>query len=152
MKKTTVCLLALTLAGLVVTIEIASAFFGAGFVDEEHRLGIKQAIEENDFKAWKTAIIETLTQENFNKLVERHKAISERRKLQDVVRQAIEEGDYEAYKEAVENLMGSYKVMSEEDFNAMIEHYKTRELGGGFGHIGRSGCLGIGFGRHYMHW
>jgi len=44
MKKTTICLLALIAVGLIVTIGIASAFFGAGFGSEENRLAIKQAI------------------------------------------------------------------------------------------------------------
>jgi uncharacterized protein HemX len=128
-----------------VTTGIVSAFFGAGFRSEEHRLAIKQAIEKNDFNAWKSAIIETLTEENFNKLVERQKVMTQRKELQNAIRQAIEKGDYEAYKKAVENLIGSYKVISEDDFNAMVQRYNATESGKGFGHI-------RGFGRHIMPW
>jgi len=135
-----------------VTIGIASAFFGAGFGNEENRLAIKQAIENNDFNAWKNAIIETLTQENFDKLVERYRTITERRELQDAVRQAIENRDYEAYKKAVENLIGSYKVMSEDDFNAMLQYYNATESGKGFGPLGGFDCPRRGFGKHLMPW
>jgi len=145
MKKTTVCLLILIAAGLIVSIGIVSAF-GVRFLSEENGSAIKQAIESNDFNAWKNAIMATLTQENFNKLVERQKTMSERKQLIDAVKQAIKDGNYEAYKKAVENLMGSYKVMSEDDFNAMVHRYNTTESGMGFGYPMR------GFGRHFMHW
>ncbi len=148
MKKSTICLLSLMLVGLIISTGLVSAF-GPKFMSEEHRLAIKQAIEDNDFEAWKSAIIGTLTQENFDKFVERHRAMSERKELQDAVRQAIEEGDYEAYKEAVENLIGSYKVMSEDNFNAMVERYNAGE---GFGPIGGFGCPRRGFGGHRMLW
>jgi len=152
MKKTTICLLALIAVGLIVTIGIASAFFGAGFGSEENRLAIKQAIENNDFDAWKNAIMGTLTQENFDKLVERQRVITQRKELQDAVRQAIENGDYEAYKKAVENLMSSYKVMSEDDFNAMVQRYNATESRKGFGLLGGFDCPRKGFGRHLMPW
>lgn len=148
MKKLTICLLSLMLVGLIVATGLVSAF-GPRFMSEEHRLAIKQAIEDNDFETWKSTMIETLTQENFDKLAERHKTMSERRKLRDAVRQAIEEGNYEAYIEAVENLMGSYEVMNEDDFNAMIERYNAGE---GFGPLGGFGCHRRGFGRRHILW
>jgi len=136
--------------GLIIFTGLVSAF-RLGFVSEENRSAIKQAIENNDFEAWRSAITETLTRENFDKLVERYNAMSERRKLQDAVRQSIEDGNYEAYKKAVENL-GSYKVMSEEDFNAMVQRYNATESGKEFGPIGGFGCPRRGFGRHYIPW
>jgi hypothetical protein len=114
-KKTTICLSALLMLGLMASAGFAFAFGAAG--NGEHSLAIRQAIEENNFDAWKAAITEALTQEDFDKLVERHKSMSERREMRDAVRQAIEAGDYEAYKEAVGR--GSYKVIGEERFNAM---------------------------------
>jgi phosphoenolpyruvate-protein kinase (PTS system EI component) len=145
MKRTTAYLLGLMIAGVLVSVGIASAF-GGGFASEEQRLAIKKAIEENNFEAWKTAMTEALTQENFNKLVERNKAMTERKELQDAVKQAIANGDYNAYKQAFENLKGSMQVMSEDDFNAMVERYKAGELVGGFG-FPRGG-----FGGHHMPW
>jgi len=151
MKKTIIYLLALMTIGLIACAGLATAF-GLGFVNEEQKSTIKQAIEDNNFEAWKSAIIETLTQENFDKLVERHKVISERMKLQNAVRQSIEAGDYDAYKEAVENL-SSY-ILSEEQFNAMVQHYNTTEprLLGKLGFLGRSGCAGTGVSRHHIPW
>ena len=145
MKRTTAYtyILALMIAGVLASVGIASAF-GGGFANEKQRSAIKKAIEENNFEAWKTAMTEILTQENFNKLVERNKAMAERRNLQNAVKQAIADGDYNAYKQAFENLKGSMQVMSENDFNAMVERYKAGELVGGFGFPGR------GFGRHHM--
>ena len=150
MKKVTVGLAAL-LIGLVAISGIVFAFEG-GFLglNSENRDAIKKAIEANDYNAWKEAVIATLTQENFDKLVERYKAMSERKELQNAVRQAIEKGDYEAYKKAVENLIGSYKVMSEDDFNAIVERYNTTASGGGFGSQGGFGYRMRGFGRHLM--
>ena len=151
MRKKTIYLLFLMSVGLIIFTGLVSAF-RLGFVSEENRSAIKQAIENNDFEAWRSAITETLTRENFDKLVERYNAMSERRKLQDAVRQSIEDGNYEAYKKAVENLMSSYKVMSEDDFNAMIQHYNATESGKGFGPIGVFDCPRRGFGGHLMGW
>jgi hypothetical protein len=152
MKKVTIGLSAL-LIGLVAISGIVFAF-GSGFpgfgLNSESREAIQQAIESNNYTAWKEAMIATLTQENFDKLVERYKAMSERKELQDTVRQAIEAGDYEVYKQAVENLVGSYKVISEEDFNAMVERYNTTASGGGFGPQGGFDYRMRGFGRHLM--
>lgn len=152
MKKVTVGLAAL-LIGLVAisgtVFAFGGGFFGFG-LNSENREAIQQAIEANDYNAWKEAMIATLTQENFDKLAERYKAMSERKELQDAVRQAIEAGNYEAYKQAVENLVGSYKVISEEDFNAMVERFNTTASGGGFGPQGGFGYRMRGFGRHYM--
>lgn len=144
MKKTTAYLLGLMLAGVLTSAGLVSAF-GAGLVSEESRLAIKQTIANNDFEAWKTAMTETLTQENFNKLVERNKAMTERRDMQNAVKQAITNGDYNAYRQALENLKGSMQVMNEDDFNAMVERYRAGELVGGFGFPGR------GFGGHLCH-
>jgi hypothetical protein len=140
MKKFTY-LLAIMLVGVMGTAGIAAAFggfWGAGFINSEQRTAIKQAIENNDYNAWKDAIIATLTQENFNKLVERYKVISERRELQNAVKQAIKEGNYTAYREAMEKLIGTYKVMSEEEFNALVERYNA---GAGFRCFKRGFCI-----------
>lgn len=152
MKKLTLILSAL-LIGLVAISGTVFAF-GSGFpgfgLNFESREAIQQAIEANDYNAWKEAMIATMTQENFDKLVERYKAMSERKEMQNAVRQAIEAGDYEVYKQAVENLVGSYKVISEEDFNAMVERYNTTASGGGFGPQGGFVYHRGGFGKHYM--
>lgn len=148
MKKATICLLCLAAVGILASAGLASAF-RAGFVNEQQRTAINQAIENNDFETWKTAITETLTQENFDKLVARNKAMTERKELQDAVKQAIANGDYDAYKKAFENLKGSMEVMNEDDFNAMVERYKAGEAGGS---VGGFGFPGIGLRGHHMPW
>ena len=151
MKNITIYLVALVLVGIIGSAGLASAF-GLGFIRNEQRTATTQAIVDNDFDAWKAAITETLTQERFDKLVERHSAMSERMELQNALRQAIEEGNYESYKEASESLMNLNKVMSEEEFNNMVERYKARETGEGFGPAYGFGYHKRGFGGHRMRW
>jgi enolase len=145
MKRITAYLLGLMFAGVLVSVGIASAF-GAGFANEEQSSAIKQAIEQNDFEAWKTAMEQTLTQENFNKLVEKNKKMTERKELIDAVKQAIANGDYNAYKQAFENLKSSIQVMNEDNFNSMVERYKAGGLIGGLGFPGGE------FSGHHMTW
>jgi len=142
MKRTTAYLLGLMFAGVLVSAGIASAF-GAGFANDGQSSAIRQAVENNDFEAWKTAMEETMTQENFDKLVERSKEMAQRKELQDAVKQTIANGDYTAYKQAFENLKGSMKILGEDDFNEMVERYKAGEM------VGTNGGR---FGGHGMPW
>jgi hypothetical protein len=158
MKNTTIYMLTLMLVGIIGCAGLVSAFmqepanrgnnFVPGFMSEEQSSAVQQAIEDNNFEAWKAAITETLTEENFDKLVERQKASDERMQLQNAVRQAIANKDYAAYKAAVNNL-NSQNVMSEEQFNAMAERYNATDqrtgVGPGFGPGGIEG-------RHRMNW
>jgi hypothetical protein len=150
MKRTTAYLFGLVIVGVLVSVGIASAF-GAGFIGKEQRAAIKKAIEENNFEAWKTAMEQTLTQENFNRLVEKYRLMTERRELQNTIIEAIKEGNFTAYKEAMEKL-SSY-MMSEEQFNAMVQHYNTTKSGrfGKFVPLYGFGCR-KGFGGHHMLW
>jgi len=110
MKKTTMlCLLAVMLAGLFVTTDIVSAvgdMFGYG-PNTESTDAIRQALETGDYETWKEAITATLTEENFNMLVERHKEMSEEREFMkehnEDVETAIEANDYAAWKAAMES-------------------------------------------------
>lgn len=144
MEKNTKYLLALTMLGIIGSIGLASAS-GLGFVNSEQRTTIQQAIENNDFEAWKSAVTSTLTQENFDKLVERHKSMSERMELKNALQQAIENKDYQAYAEAAEKL-ASTNIMTEEEFNAAAEQgfVPMHGLGHQMGHMG--------FGGHHMQW
>lgn len=119
MKKLIVPLLVATVVGIIVVSGVVVAF-GTGFISSDQRLAIRQAIENNDYNAWRNAVIATLTKENFDKLVEKYKEISEITKLKNSIKQAIENKDYKAYKEAAEKL-ASYMILSEEEFNALVE-------------------------------
>lgn len=147
MKKTTISLAALALVGILGSVGLASAF-GFGFFDGQNRTAIEQAVKNNDFQSWKSAMTETLTQENFDKIVERRNLTSNRmgqRMEQVSVMRAIKSGNYTAYIEAVDNTINSGNAMTEEEFNAMVARYNTSAPWKGFGHKGR-------FGRHGMHW
>jgi hypothetical protein len=140
MKKINKYLLVLIPIGLIAFSGLVYAF-GGELINQDQRLAIKQAIESNNYTAWKEAIIGTLTEERFNKTVERYNAMTQRKQLQDAVKQAIQKGDYEAYKEAIGNL-SSHMVMSEENFNAMVNRFNTTNMTE----------PGRGFGRFHMLW
>jgi|GEM_PF-2036440 len=147
MKKTTIYLLALALAGILGSVGLASAF-GFGFFDGQNRTAIERAINDNDFGAWKTAMTETLTQENFNRIVER-RSMASNRTAQMSVMKAIKSGNYTAYIDAVDNTIKSGNAMTEEEFNAAVARFNTTDgvnaSWKGFGHK-------RWFARHGMHW
>lgn len=70
MRKKTAGFIIFVAAGLVMLSGLASAFMP--LMEEEEREAIRQAIEDGDYEAWKNAIESTLTEENFNKIVEKH--------------------------------------------------------------------------------
>jgi len=139
MKKITKWLLVLIPVVLIVSGGIVYAC--GGLANQEQTTAIKQVIESNNYTAWKEAITGTLTEERFNKTVERYNLIMQRKQLQDAVNQAIQKGDYEAYKQAIGNLT-SHMIMSQEDFNAMINRLNTTNMTE----------PGKGFGRFHMFW
>lgn len=145
MKKTTMYVLGLIIAMFLVFASIVSAF-GAGLLTEDQKSAIKQAIANNDFEAWKNAITATLTQENFNKIVQRYNQTIQRKELMKAMRQAISDRNYTAYEQAFNALKSSIQPISEDEFNAMVEHYNSTESGNGWGF--RRG----GPGRNFMRW
>jgi hypothetical protein len=142
MKNAATYLIAFFIIGIIGSVGVALAFWPA-FANKEQRVAIQQAIKNNDFEAWKNAIISSLTQENFNKIVKRYNVTIEIRELQNTIRQAIKEGNYNTYKEATEKLIDLYKTLSisEEYFNYVVRYYNE---------TGRVSCpIGkIGFGKH----
>ena len=120
-----------TLALMVVVASIGSisAFGGKFFgIDSESREKIAEAIETNDYNAWKEAMSAQLTEENFNMLVKRHKAIYEERAQRETMEQALEEGDYEAWKEAVGNQSVTHdKILDEDDFERLVQLHQARQ-------------------------
>ncbi len=147
MKK--IYLPVLALVGIIGTSGLASAF-GFGIADEG-KTAIKQAIENNDFAAWKAAIAGTLTQENFDRIVERHIMMSKRMELKSAIRQAVEDRNYTAYKETVWNLTNSNRTATEEEFSAIVERFNATESGGEFAMHGFGHHRGM-FGMHQKLW
>jgi len=135
-RKTLYVVLALMVVGLVATTGIVSAFEGRIGFNSENREAIKAAIEAKDFNAWREAISETLTEENFNKIMERHENRYGNRELMreqmEAVEQALEAGDYDAWKAAIEGFERTPKIMeniTEENFDVFVELYKARQEG-----------------------
>lgn len=130
MKKNIILgLVALMLVGIVAA--GASAFRGH-FGDSEDKEEMKQAIENNDFDAWKSLIEEKLTQENFDEIVQRHENRSLHRENKEAVKQAIDSNDYDAYLEAIKNiddLPEDHETLSEDDFNKVVEMHEAMQEG-----------------------
>ncbi len=128
-RKTIFALLALMLVGIVAAAGSASAFGWHKGVSEEDREEIKQAVESNDFDAWKSLMMEKLTQDNFDKLVEHHENRAEHRENMEAVKAAIDSGDYDAYLEASDNLPEGHEVMSEDVFDIVVQMHQARQNG-----------------------
>lgn len=92
MKKITVGVLAFSIIAMLgIGLIAANPFgFGKGTISQElteeeqtemqeFHDSIQEAIEDNDYTAWKSLMESQLTQENFNALVERHATMQEQR-------------------------------------------------------------------------
>ncbi|MBU4246107.1 MAG: hypothetical protein KKE71_03600, partial [Nanoarchaeota archaeon] len=80
-----------------------------------------------------------MTQENFNRIAERHNKMFDRMELTKAVRQAIVDKDYAAYQLAAANLANSNNAMTAEEFNAVANGSTEQGFGGRFGHKGGFG-------------
>jgi len=123
MKNTTKYGLAL-LIGLVLVGSVSA--FGGKLMNSDSRELVRAAVEDNDFGAWKEAIISGLTQENFDNLVKMHSKMSEMKDIKEQMKQAMEDGDYEAWSEAAE--LASRKIVDEEQFDIMVQRHQTRDF------------------------
>ncbi|MBN2567677.1 hypothetical protein JXB02_06370 [Candidatus Woesearchaeota archaeon] len=136
-------LFALLLVGLVASAGAAYAFWGGG-LDDTGRQAIQDAIDAGDYAAWKQAMEDTLTEERFQAMVEQHAQMQERQQLTEAYRTAMGEGDYDAYLDAAEALAGyrmQHEVLSEEDFDTLVQRHQE--------HIAE-GDAGCGPGRGLM--
>ncbi len=130
---------------VVASIGSVSAFGGKFFgMDPESRDNIVNAIKAKDYNAWKNAMSDLLTQENFNKIVENQEAMSqrhgnmsekrgamssERGAFNEQMNKAIKEGNYEAWKEAAANSPMISKINNEEDFKILIQLHQAKQDG-----------------------
>jgi hypothetical protein len=107
------------------------AFNGNGFRNE----AVSDAIETDDYSAWKEAKMDGLTQERFDEVKERHGQRSERFEQREQRREemdaAIEEG-YDAFVELTadtfqgEKLLG---IVTEENFETFVAMHNARQDG-----------------------
>lgn len=82
-------------------------------VMEEQMQAIQTAIADEDFETWKSLMESQLTEENFEKLVEEHKSMTEMKAMQDELQQAVEDGDTEKAEELKAEL---YDLMPQGNF------------------------------------
>lgn len=106
-------------AAAIVTISVLGAGLAAAFpmgfgrfgdeltaeelesLHQEHQ-EMKEVIENGDYETWKTMMEDRidrmkseLTEENFEKIVERHGEMQERKEIRNQIREALENEDYE---------------------------------------------------------
>ena len=119
MKKITLGLLSLLLIGIVA---VGVSAFGMWYNNED----VRQAIEDNDYGAWKDAINEQLTEENFVRMREKHQKYGWKWQAKSEMRNAIQNNDYDAYVTAVE---GFNKEITEEDFDILVQMHQAKQEG-----------------------
>ena len=136
MNKTTMLVVAgLLMIGLIASAGIVSAFGGRFYGgDSDAREAIRQAVENNDYDAWKDAMSGTITEDKFNKILERHESMSERRGMvkerRDAVEQALETGDYNAWKSAIEGFERTGRIadkITEDNFGTFVKLHEARQ-------------------------
>ncbi len=147
----------LALMIIVASLGTVSAFGGNFFGMDPEREDIVNAVEANDYEAWKEAMSNRLTEEKFNERVARHEARSEMREHREDKIQAIEAGDYEAFKVAAEDWPMLSNIQNEDDFELLVQLHQAKQDGdyetveelreqlgmlGGFGNHKMSGQFG----------
>jgi len=129
MKKTYI----LGIIGLLVVALVASTAFAfdfKGMISEENRDAVKDAIVNNDFYAWQEAMINELTEEKFEKLVEMYQTMEDRRADKEAVHAALDANDYDAWVAAIADLEIQPKiaeVINEDNFHLAVELHEARE-------------------------
>ena len=143
----------LALMIIVASLGTVSAFGGHFFgMDPESREDIVNAVEANDYGAWKEAMSNRLTEENFNMLVERHEQMSEMREQREDMKLAIEAGDYEAFEVAAKDWPMLSNIQNEDDFEILVQLHQAK-LDGDYETVEElREQLGLldGFGKHKM--
>lgn len=136
---------ALAIFIVIASIAGVSAFQGKfPGMDQQGRANMINSIKANDFNTWKEMMSARLTQENFNKLVERQTLMSQRHENMSGIRggmssgtpacneemvQAIENGDYEAWKVAAVNSPMISKIQNEDDFKILVQLHQAKQDG-----------------------
>ena len=117
----------LALMIILAALGTASAYRGnLSGIDSESKEDIVNAIETNNYQAWKEVMSNRLTEENFNKCVKRHEARSEMREHREDKKLAIEAGDYDAFLVAAENWPKLPNIQDEGDFKLLVELHKAK--------------------------
>lgn len=152
------------LAIMIVVVSIgAVSAYGGKFIgmNPESQDNIVNAIKANNYTAWKEAMSAQLTEENFNKLVQRaqtmsqrHGNMSEKLALNQEMNQAIKDGNYNAWKTAAQKANSPMisRIDTQDKFNMLVQLYQAKQDGNSTKVKELSAQLGLtgGFGRHHM--
>ena len=123
MKKKFVGLFAILAIGLLLTAGAVSAFGPWGFANNED---VDRAIEDGDFQAWREIHQNQLTEDNFERTQEMYQERQGRMRGDRSLRDAIEADDYQAYADAVLEIHPDATVISESDFEILVEMHQAR--------------------------
>lgn len=120
-------ILAFLAIGLVIAGGAVSAFgYGKGMGMSED---VEDALNSGDYKTWRNAMEDELTEDNFNEMRARHQEMNQHRENDQLFREAVEEGDYGAYVEAFNTVFPDGEVMSQTDFETLVEIHEARAEG-----------------------
>ena len=127
MNKKTTAIAAVVMGMIAVS---GTVFAYGGGMGIENREAVQNAIETNDYNAFKEAMTNEITEEQFNQLVDMYQQ-------RETMRNALENGDYEAWKLAVQEMEQTrlQNMLTEENFNRMMEMKQE---------MMNNGCSGIG--------
>ena len=140
-NKLTLGIVALVVVGVLAGGFVSAFGFGngpMGDISEEDRTemqefheSIQEAIENNDYEAWKSLMESRLTEEHFDEIIERHAEMSDMGEIREQIREAYEAGD----DSRVEELKAELAEIMPEGKNFRMGHR------GGFGKgIAHEGC------------
>ena len=93
--------------------------------DKENKNKIKEAIENNDYEAWRSLMENRISEENFIEMRERHQNM-------EGTKEAIENNDYDAFVEAVKGSPMEERLgdkVTKDNFDKFVEMHNLREDG-----------------------
>jgi hypothetical protein len=159
---------------LAITIVVAAigsvAAFGGRFsgIDPQGMDNITKAIKANDFNSWKSAMSTQITEDNFNKLVQRYQTMPQRhgnmtgkqgmmygkQALNSGMIQAIKNGSYTEWSAAIVNSTSPLvsKITNADQFNILVQLYQAKQDGNNTKVMDLSQQLGLpaGMDKHKM--
>jgi hypothetical protein len=114
-RKNTFGIASLAVVALLMVSVVVSAYVPVNYLELYE--DIQNAIEDNDYDEWKSLVMSTLTEENFDKLVEEKENQKRMNELTRELMEAWEEGD----KEKIEKLEEELRELSNEIYGGEVD-------------------------------
>ena len=117
---------------LVLTAGATSVYAFAGDMGgkfNEDREKMKEAVENNDYNAWKNIMTERINEEHFSEMVEMHKNKGEMMEKKEQAREAVKNGDYNAWLEIVGEDSKMAEKINADNFSKLTEMHNLRQEG-----------------------